>query len=325
MSSLIKHITGIVTNRLCMPILNRKRELDCRRFLESQKLPDINLRPVFILGPPRCGSTLIYQAMTHYFKLCYFSNEMMHFPYDFPCRIAQRKIGLTNSSNFTNYYGRTSGKNAPHEGFPFWRRFYPRKTHDYIQDCNFLSDNYQIEIKHTIQYMEQIFEAPFITKTIENSLRLRSLRAIFPDAVFILVVRKPEFIIQSILTGRKTLYKNINHWMGARPANYEVLRRQKVIDQVMGQVHAIYKTIATDTTDLTPHIIHYEDFCRHPEVSLKKAEAFFKYSGIDIKRTHNFLPKSFDMKENNNLPPTTLRDIEHTFCANPLFKKYYEL
>src|SRR3546814_18789410 len=49
-----------------------------RRLIAAE--PALSFRPIFVVAPARSGSTLLYQAMTRYFELCYFSNAMTRFP-----------------------------------------------------------------------------------------------------------------------------------------------------------------------------------------------------------------------------------------------------
>ena len=57
---------------------------------------------IFIIGPPRTGSTLLYQLITICFKVCYFSNFMMRFPFS-PCYIA-KLIAPFNACDPPNYF-----------------------------------------------------------------------------------------------------------------------------------------------------------------------------------------------------------------------------
>lgn len=319
-----KYSQYIIHNRFTSAIINNIRKKRNIRFLSSVNLKEIQTPPIFIIGPPRCGSTLFYQAMTHHFNLCFFSNEMMKYPYDFPFRIIKNDSNTKHFSDFKSNYGKTTGKNAPHEGYPFWRRFYPRNIHDYINNPNHLRERDALEIKRTLQYMQKTYRCPFITKTIENALRIQSLRNIFPEAVFLLIVRNPVFIIQSILKGRKDLYGDIFQWMGAKPENYENLKSFELIEGIAGQVNAIYRAVEKDANDTSLLTVYFEDFCNSPQKILNSVEIFLRNKGIIISKTKQKLPSNFTINKSINLSHKELQTIKNIFINKPPFLRYYE-
>src|SRR3546814_12556171 len=76
-----------------------------RRLIAAE--PALSFRPIFVVAPARSGSTLLYQAMTRYFELCYFSHAMTRFPQSPVCldRLLALLGGCDPPANFRSRRG----------------------------------------------------------------------------------------------------------------------------------------------------------------------------------------------------------------------------
>ena len=191
------------------------------QFLSQYEKRPLKYQPIFIIGPPRCGSTLLYQVMVHRFKFAYLQNRMVLRKYSIPL-YTSKYIDRNESyhSDFVSHHGRTKQPNAPHEGYLFWRRFYPRKVHDYVTQ-NELSLQQIFEIRNTIKFLTNFYNAPFLSKNMEIGLRLNSIQEIFPDAIYIVVKRDPRATASSLLNARLADYNSKDVWWSIRPKEYE--------------------------------------------------------------------------------------------------------
>ena len=284
-----------------------------RRFLNSINTGEIENRPVFILGPPRCGSTLLYQTMIHCFKFCYFSNEMMRHPYSLPLHVQKHNYPITYSSDFSSKHGATRGLTAPHEGWQFWRRFYPRDKHDYIKSPHYLTESDAGEIVATLNFLSSHYNKPFLTKNIEIGLRLKSIQQILPQAVFIILRRNPVAIASSLLGGRLKTNADKNIWWSTRPAEYEQLRIQPVLNQLAGQITSIYRTIYAD---IAPHSyieLSYEELCATPSATMEQLQGQLGKKGVKLGETSNVLPDVFKVKQDLLFTESEKIEIENLF------------
>jgi len=71
--------------------------------------------PVFIIGAPRCGSTLLYKVLTECFKFFYFSNLTARF-YKTPIcgSLLQNMLGVRARTGEYNFnYGQVEGLGSP--------------------------------------------------------------------------------------------------------------------------------------------------------------------------------------------------------------------
>ena len=69
---------------LCLHLLKKNENLFSRveeKIHSGSTHKALEKPPIFIIGPPRSGSTLLYQVLTSYFDLSYFKN--LHSKYYF--------------------------------------------------------------------------------------------------------------------------------------------------------------------------------------------------------------------------------------------------
>ncbi len=284
---------------------------------------NLTARPVFVLGAPRCGSTLFYQAMIHTNRFCYLQNRMMRHRYslaDYTARCIHPDIDYR--SDFQNAFGRTDGESGPHEGFPFWRRFYPRKIHDYIFEHTLDGDAVR-EIRCTIRFLADYFEAPFFSKNLEMSLRLRSLQKVFPDAVYIVLYRDPMSIAASILDARKRLMGNPDRWWSMRPSQYSELLTRPRHMQICFQIIHVYEAIHNDLANKDRALaVRYEDFCRQPMCEIDRAREFLDAQGLAVASTGADIHEPFEVRSRLVFSPQETAEMEETFSK---FSDYFHL
>ena len=95
-----------------------------RRVLEEPLGQTGRFPTVLIVGPPRSGTTLVYQTLAHYLPFTYFNNLSSLFPRS-PITACRLFKSLTHSRKFDpdSYYGNTAGLAAPNDGFHVWNRW----------------------------------------------------------------------------------------------------------------------------------------------------------------------------------------------------------
>ncbi|MBM4137677.1 MAG: sulfotransferase [Nitrospira sp.] len=263
--------------------------------------------PIFIIGPPRSGSTLLYQIMTRYFKVCYFSNLMMRFPKS-PITIA-KLVSLIYSNkqpefNFTNMYGETMGWKQPNQGILFWNRWFPNDN-SYV-GSGVISNRTIKGIRNTVALLQQIFDAPFVNKWQTNSVRILPLYEALPEALFVRIKRQLPFVAQSILIGKRKLFKDEMRWFSSKPKNYEQIKNKKPIEQVCEQVFSIEKDIDRDSKVIGENkffTVHYEELCECPELIMNNIKKFYdKIQNFSPLGVNKNIPLSFQNDNVVNIP-----------------------
>jgi hypothetical protein len=258
--------------------------------------------PLFIIGPPRTGTTLLYQLMVHGFELSYFSNLANMFHMSSCIVSAWGKRALRGyRSDFKSDFGFVKGFMAPHEGAKIWNRWFPTEQREgfHYAGEGYLGEKAKSEIRRVVGGMERIFKAPFINKNVKNSVRIRALVEIFPDALFLQLKRDPIQVAFSILAARKRNCKNVNDWWSVMPKEIHIIKHKGYVEQVCGQVFYIEKDIEEDINFVGGDkrlVLSYEEICLSPKNAFGLIRCFLNARGIPLKKKRQ-IPNSFPLSK----------------------------
>lgn len=237
--------------------------------------------PIFIIGAPRTGSTVLYQTITNNFDVSYIDNLacMFHRNLFFGMWLSNKLFRNKPHNCFKSIHGntwKTGGFHAPSECGQFWYRWLPKERHfiDYDEITDFVVRKIRKNIFAIINY----FDKPFIFKNMNVGQRLRLIHEIDPDSKLIWVKRDPIGTCLSILKVKNDLYHDINKWWSIKPKSYKDIKDLKPFKQVVLQVYNIEKQINKDLKLFNYNnvsIVHYEDFRQNPDEAIRalKVEA----------------------------------------------------
>jgi len=285
------------------------------RFIGNVKDPIHN--PVFILGCPRSGSTLLYQAMVHNFKLSYFSNLMMHFPMS-PARMAHLAIplgGFNPPVAFKSQYGMIFGWNSPNQGLHVWNRWF-EDIYDPSLQSGLIADT-RDEMRSTILRIQESYDAPFVNKCQPLTEKAPILASVFPKSVFLRIRRDPLFIVQSILVGRRKWWSDTDRWFSTKPRNFEEFDGMSELKRTCEQVAAIENDMDEDFKSIGTHRvleINYEDFCLKPHETMEQIAAFYQSHNQKFPFvSKNTIPEAFKYSDKLRLEEDELNAIRSFF------------
>ena len=163
------------------------------------EVTDNELPLILIVGPPRAGTTLVYQYLAQSLDVTYPTNLNAMFPRslafrDVPLRIAQPRLN--------SYFGQTAGFSEPNDAFHIWNRWFGDdryRTKDELSQSDVLA-------------MQQFFldwttraNRPFLNKNNRNCHCLSALAVHLPQARFVVVNRQPKAIVRSLIRARRTV------------------------------------------------------------------------------------------------------------------------
>lgn len=276
--------------------------------------------PLFIIGPPRTGSTLLYQLIACHFKVCYFSNLMTRFPKS-PVSLS-KALSLIQGCNpqygFESRYGETAGWKSPNQGIPIWFRWFPR-DHSYVEK-GVLSRQVLNEMRNTVLLIQKIFNAPFVNKWQANTVRMLPISEALPEALFIRIKRDPALTAQSILHGRRTMLNNEKEWFSTRPRKYETIRDKDILEQVCEQVFCIEEDIDHDSRTIGEDkfiTVPYEDLCRSPRRVMDRIKDFYtKNRMLGKLESRHEIPSSFLYDRS-----VQVNQEEYEYIKNYFFRK----
>jgi LPS sulfotransferase NodH len=222
-----------------------------RRFANS------SMYPIFIIGAPRTGSTLLYQLLIKHTRLVFISNLMALLPKKMIliARLTGQQIQQVEDVGESDY-GYVPGLFSPNEAGAVMRKWFDQPVTPQEQQL----------IKNTVVCLSEMFNAPFINKNLLNSLRLQHIYKIFPEARFVYLHRDPLYAAQSIFLARRNALGDEYEWLGPVPFGYEQVQTQPTLYQSLWQVKKIDDAIVDFLNQFNPACITitYETLCQEP-------------------------------------------------------------
>lgn len=155
----------------------------------------------------------------------------------------------------------------------------------------------------------------FVNKHPRNSVRIDYLRAIFPDAVFIHVVRDGRATASSMLKQIRTRPRRQQTPFGGfcKPPHWRELAREDWVEQTAVQWGEIVRYIRDRGVELGSDYfeVQYEPFCADPRGALR---AMFEFAGLPVTDALLAgLPEKLDARNHkfkSDLSPDEIRTIE---------------
>jgi len=253
--------------------------------------------PCFIIGAPRSGTTLIYEALLVKYNFSYFSNLADRF-YNVPAAstyLGRRVISVKKIGSFSSKYGQLEGWAAPSEGGRIWNRWISQPYH-LMRDY---SDSLPVdEIRNTISAITALLNAPLLNKNVMHSVHIELLDELFPDCIFIEIRRDPLANIRSILRARekKGGPTERNSWWSVKPFLWEKYQASCVEKQACVQVCGLRNDIIKQMKKISPsrvHVVQYEDFCEQPSDMLFEIKQFIEKHHDIVLQERGDVPKEF--------------------------------
>ncbi|GAA3904750.1 hypothetical protein GCM10022228_13700 [Halomonas cibimaris] len=221
--------------------------------------------PVFIIGAPRTGSTILYQALTNAYQFAYIDNTACawHRNLRFGLWLSRRKYGDAPHDNFKAEHGNTSnfGGHAPSECGQFWYRWLPKDRH--FIDHHEVTPKMVAEIRREVLGASACLQRPLLFKNLNAGQRLRLIHQAFPDAKIIFVRRDPRFVIRSIRKARQKTGTRAGQWWSIMPPNVDDLLALPEGAMCAAQAYYLEEQIDKDLMSFPEENVqrvHYQDF-----------------------------------------------------------------
>lgn len=257
----------------------------------GQKYGDEGIKrypPIFIIGAPRCGSTLLYKVLTERFKFSYFSNFTAKF-YKTPIcgTLLQKIFGIrARTGDYSFNYGQVEGLGSPNECGEFWYRWFPRGLHVYVNRSK--TPTWVLkELRDEIGGISAVTKQPVIFKNLYNSMRIAPIVEAIPEAAFIVCHRDKTDNALSILKGRTKNLHSKDEWWSLPPKEIDYLANLSWDEQIAGQVYYTYQQIKADKERFGTERfleIKYEEFCTDVHSSVIRIEEFLYGKGCYLEQ-----------------------------------------
>jgi hypothetical protein len=220
-----------------------------------------------VVGVPRSGTTLLYQAIAAGLEIGYVSNLVAAF-WRAPVlglRLA-RKLGLDRfASSFDSTFGRTHGVGEPHEFGYFWNHHlrYPGLTA--------LPDGHEETIdwaglRRVLVNMAHWSGGPIAFKPMLLAWHLERLAREMPRTCYVWIRRDLRANALSLLEMRAALFGSHEQWASLRPHGPHWLAGEPPWRQVAGQVVVLDRTLESALARLPGRVlrVEYEQLCSAP-------------------------------------------------------------
>jgi hypothetical protein len=251
-------------------------------------------KPIFVVGAPRSGSTLLYQLLVVRFDVAYLSN--LHCRFFGAPALVERAVGkrLRPPDDFSSRFGSTQGLAAPSECGPYWYRFF-RKSPQHVSLVD--ADPAQLErLRQSVRAFAGAAGRPLVLKNLVNSVRLAPLAAALPEALFVVVRRDEADTAASILAGRRAVHADESEWWSVEPPQLERLRALPPEEQALEQVRAIESLVEETKEEIGRERfldLRYEELCADTHRALGSIAAFAERHGVDL-RIRRDVPARFE-------------------------------
>lgn len=243
------------------------------RLLKPQELtmldetpPSTSLPVILVMGPPRSGSTFIYQVLATSLPVSYLNNFGALFS---KAPLVASKFFHHFFKNplpsFRSYYGNTEKFSDPNDGFSLWNRWL---GNDRYAPKREVPQHLKEEMNHFFHAWTTTFKKPFINKNNRNTTCADILASSLDNAYFVFVKRDPVFVAQSLLLAREEIQgdRKIGWGLGC---NHVATHHEPdaELHHVAEQVAWIYSKLEQQMQSIPSNrliLIDYESFCHDP-------------------------------------------------------------
>ncbi len=231
-------------------------------------------RPLFIVGCGRSGTTIVYELLCEHPELAWFSNYADRWPAipQLEALTSLRNIGAIRRSP-------TRFAPLPVEGYALWDRCRPqdaRQRNAPLTRADANAEQAQRVRDFVAAHVRYHRGRRFINKNTRNSRRVPFLDAIFPDALFLHVIRDPRAVVGSLLAV---------HWWPDLPLWWSEDRTPRALAANGARPEAVaaehwvrsVERLLADARRLPPGRyleLRYESFTESPETVLSSICAF---------------------------------------------------
>jgi hypothetical protein len=223
----------------------------------------VHVPMVLVVGPPRSGSTLVYQILAQGIPCSIFTNFSSLFPQaPLIASWCYQRIQQRVPTGFQSFYGNTAGLGQVNDGFHVWNRWLGEDRYDVPTHWN---SERQAQIRQFFAAWSSIFPQPFLNKNNRNSLCLKDLIRTFPKVILVAVHRDPLYIAQSLLLARENVQgsRQVGWGLAAKPHKISEDPLQSVVDQVV-RIQSRYRAQLETLPSSQVISVQYQEFCANP-------------------------------------------------------------
>jgi hypothetical protein len=243
--------------------------------IRSQHDGNADVETVFVLGAPRTGSTLMYQAVCSRFGLPYVANITNDRFSSTPIVGFALQKALPVDVAFDSRFGKTDGPFQPSEGSGLMVHWFGSGDPPALKAAT-IRAGFEQHFVDTLRAVAALFAAPVVIKNAWNCFRIPCLARTLPKARFIWIRRDIADAAKSDLDARYKTKGDATSWNSALPPDVAKLRKMPPAIQVVENQHAFNQAIRDGLERFASDrwvAIWHESFQRDPDTELKRVGA----------------------------------------------------
>jgi hypothetical protein len=148
----------------------------------------------------------------------------------------QHRLGLRHQFSGRSAYGYIPGPAAPSEAGLLFNRWFGNADDIQPATGDLLPSD---RVRATVAAISETMGGPFLSKNLNNGLRIGRIQHVFPDAVYLFMRRDPVYTAQSIIMARRRLFGDDRHWFSVKPPDYREFKDLEPFAQVVSQIKSV--------------------------------------------------------------------------------------
>jgi len=251
-------------------------------FFERKRLRAVGDAPpgnmIFVCGPARSGTTLVFQVLARHIPVSYVRNFTAIFPRS-PTVVTSvvRRFSRDRESTdgFENYYGKTLGMHGPSEANHLWNRWVELDSNEWRTR---LSRENARRCRQFFAAFSKLDHRPLLCKNNNMNVYAEQVAEAIPNSIFICLRRDPPYLAQSLLQARREIIGNVDRGYGVQDVTSSEDAVVDPIESVCAQVKFLNHRANVAQQAIGEErfwIIDYESFCENPGVLIDRVARYF--------------------------------------------------
>lgn len=238
--------------------------------------------PLFIVGVPRAGTTLVFQHLLNSFRFAYVSNLAEAHPrspvtYSLVCRTLGGR-----TPTYDNQLGQTPSATGASDGWNLFERWFPRYALEPVDRHRLAAECPQI-----VGALEWLYDGPLANKNNHHSVRIQHLHRLFPDARFLHVTRDHRSTALSLRDAREEAEVAVGEWWSCPAPQFLDREFESQLEQaaftVVGIDRHLQRTLNRIPDSQTVRV-EYQRFCEDPNGIARDLQESYATDGVDLEQ-----------------------------------------
>lgn len=236
---------------------------------------------VFVVGPPRSGTTLVAQALIASLPVAYFNNLTSVFPRSpiLVNRAASRPF-RNERIEFRSFYGKSKKWFGPNDALYFWDRWLGR---DRTVIPASVDEPNRTRLIQFFGAFQEAFPRPLVAKHNNMNAYANVVAPLLPTSIFLCLRRDPLYLAQALLKSRRDIHGSDDASYGLDDPAQKGRKDNNPYEAVCRQV-AFYQTLEREQLEaLGPDrywIVDYEAFCNDPNAIVGRVAKYISRDPI---------------------------------------------